>query len=156
MKKILIPMIVMVCLLIAYSAMAMGRHGPAVDVVVSVPLLPQIVELQDEPYYYHSGYFYRYDNERWYYASSRGGPWADLPRDHYPRETRYRGRRWQHDDRGRENDDRYRDNRGHDDQGRNQRDDNRGHDNRGHDNRGHDNRGHDNRGHDNQRHDNRR
>jgi hypothetical protein len=132
MKKTLIPTIVMVCLLMACSAMAMGRRGPDVDVVLSIPLLPPIVELQTEPYYNHSGYYYHFDNERWYYSRSRGGPWADLPRDHYPKETRYKGKHWQHD-RGLNNDDRHRDNRdnrGNDDRDRDQRDDNRGHDNR--------------------------
>ncbi len=122
MKKILIPTIVLVCLLLmADTAMSMGRRG-SVDVVVSIPLLPAIVELHEEPYYHHSGYYYHYKNERWYYAKSKKGPWADLPRDHYPKETRYKGKTWRHD-RGRDKDDRGRYHRGHD-----QRDDYRGRD----------------------------
>ena len=141
MKKILIPMVVILCWLIACSSMAMGRHGSKVAVVVSIPLLPPIVELHEEPYYYQSGYYYHYDRDRWYYARSKRGPWANLPRDHYPKETRYKGKSWRHDrdDRGRDNNDRGRDNndRGRDnndrgwdnnDRGRNQWDDDRGHD----------------------------
>lgn len=68
--------------------------------VVVAPALPVIVELGVEPYYYQSGYHYYYDNSRWRYASSRSGPWVDLPRSHYPRETRFKDR----DDRGRDRD----------------------------------------------------
>ena len=75
-----------------------GR-GPVVGVGVgiSVPTLPLIVELGSDPYYSHGGYTYYYDNERWRYANSRSGPWVDLPRSHYPRETRYRGRQGDRD-----------------------------------------------------------
>lgn len=59
---------------------------------VRVPALPVVVELGSEPYYVHGGYTYFYDNDRWRYADSRAGPWVELPRSHYPRETRYRGR----------------------------------------------------------------
>jgi len=55
-----------------------------------VPILPPIVVLGAEPYYAHEGYYYHYRNNGWYYSRSRQGPWADLPRDHYPREVRYR------------------------------------------------------------------
>ena len=121
-------MIVIACLLMACSAMAMARRGHGVDAVVTIPLLPHIVELRDDPYYYHSGYYYHYNHDRWYYSKSRHGPWADLPRDHYPYETRYKGKSRRHgNDRGRDNDDRDRD---RDDRSRNKWDDNRGHDNR--------------------------
>jgi len=70
-----------------------GRgHAVAVGIGITVPALPLIVELGSDPYYDHGGYTYYYDNDRWRYATSRGGPWADLPRSHYPRETRFRGR----------------------------------------------------------------
>jgi hypothetical protein len=69
-------------------------HGPG---MVVAPALPMVVELGVEPYYFHGGYHYYYNNDRWGYASSRSGPWVDLPRNHYPRETRYRGRSHGHD-----------------------------------------------------------
>ena len=56
-----------------------------------VPILPPLVVLDAEPYYVHQGYYYYYQNNGWYYSHSRGGPWVDLPRDHYPREVRFRG-----------------------------------------------------------------
>jgi hypothetical protein len=88
-------------------------YGPGVAVA---PALPLIVELGVEPYYHHQGYFYFYEHEnaRWRFSNSRSGPWIDLPRDRYPRETRYRGRteRWDgRDGRDRDQDrdrDRYR------------------------------------------------
>ena len=73
-----------------------GRHGSG---VVLVPPLPAIVVLEDEPYYYNSGYYYYYNNDRWFYSHERRGPWVDLPRGHYPKETRFKGR---HDDRGKD------------------------------------------------------
>lgn len=65
-----------------------GRGG--VEVGVSVPVLPLVVELGPERYYAYGGYTYYYDNDHWRYARSRNGPWIDLPRSHYPREIRYR------------------------------------------------------------------
>jgi hypothetical protein len=136
MKKILIPTIVMVFLLMACTVMAMGRH-PGAKVVVTIPALPHIVVMEQEPYYYHQGYHYHYTNDRWYYSKSKSGPWKDLPRSHYAKEVKYKKEHWKYDE------------------GRNQyhRDDNRGHDQRN-DNRGHDQRN-DNRSHD-QRNDDRR
>jgi hypothetical protein len=78
--------------------------GPRGSGVVVVPALPSIVVLETEPYYYQSGYHYHYQNDRWYYSNARSGPWAELPRDRYPREVRYKNRG---DDRG------YREERGH-------------------------------------------
>lgn len=69
-----------------------GRANVGIGVGITVPTLPLIVELGSDPYYTHGGYTYFYDNDRWRYANSRSGPWVDLPRSHYPRETRYRGR----------------------------------------------------------------
>jgi hypothetical protein len=63
-----------------------------VGIGVTVPALPAVVELGPDPYYQSGGYIYLYRNDRWQYATSRSGPWADLPRSHYPRETRFRGR----------------------------------------------------------------
>lgn len=80
--------------------------------VVVAPALPVVVELGVEPYYYQSGYYYYYDNNNWRYSNARSGPWTNLPRSHYPRETRFKG---------------YSDNRG--------RDYGRDHNGRDHDNR---------------------
>ncbi|MEW6713638.1 MAG: hypothetical protein AB1306_00905 [Nitrospirota bacterium] len=66
-----------------------GRHGAGVLVV---PPLPAIVVLEEEPYYYHSGYYYYYNNDRWFYSHEKRGPWIDLPRGHYPKDIRYKGR----------------------------------------------------------------
>lgn len=59
---------------------------------VVAPPLPAIVQLDVEPFFFYGGYHYFYDNNRWRYSNSRSGPWVDLPRSHYPRETRFRGR----------------------------------------------------------------
>jgi hypothetical protein len=70
----------------------MVGHGHRGSGVVVVPALPSIVVLESEPYYYHSGYHYHYQNDRWFYSSERSGPWVELPRDRYPKETRFKGR----------------------------------------------------------------
>ena len=81
-------------LLLSACVVAPHGRGPGVGIGIgiSVPTLPLVVELGSDPYYVHGGYTYFYDNDRWRYANSRSGPWVDLPRSHYPRETRYRGR----------------------------------------------------------------
>ena len=66
--------------------------GIGIGIGIAVPTLPLIVELGSDPYYYQGGYTYYYDNSRWRYSDSRAGPWVDLPRSHYPRETRFRDR----------------------------------------------------------------
>ncbi|NMG29826.1 hypothetical protein [Aromatoleum evansii] len=86
--------------------------APPRGAVVVAPALPAIVEFDVEPYYYHRGYYYYYENSRWRYASSRSGPWVELPRSHYPREIRFKARReeWRGDRYERfERDDRRRD-----------------------------------------------
>ncbi|MBU4318010.1 MAG: hypothetical protein KKF30_12160 [Proteobacteria bacterium] len=123
MKKMLISTIVMVFSLMACTVMAMGVRGPGVDVVVSIPVLPFIVVMEQEPYYYYQGYHYHYANDRWYYSKSKKGTRKDLPRSHYAKEVKYKTDHWKYD-KGRNQ--YYRnDNRGHD-----QRKDNRGHDQR--------------------------
>ena|ERR1035437_4483062 len=77
----------LVAFMLAGCLMVPGPRGGGVAVV---PLLPPIVVLGAEPYYVQGGYYYYYQNNGWYYARSRRGPWVDLPRDHYPREVRYR------------------------------------------------------------------
>lgn len=94
-----------------------GRHG---DHLVIVPALPAIVEIDADQYYSQNGYYYRYQGNVWVYSQSREGPWAELPRSHYPREVRYRGQQ----------------EREHMNGNLEKRDqDNSGHDNRDHDNR---------------------
>ena len=66
--------------------------SPRGDGMVVAPALPVVVEIGAEPYYYQGGYYYYYHNDRWSYSNARTGPWMDLPRDRYPRETRFRGR----------------------------------------------------------------
>jgi hypothetical protein len=76
-------------LVLSACVVAPARHGPG---MVIAPALPAVVELSVEPYYYQSGYYYFYDNSRWRYSRSRSGPWTDLPRNRYPKETRFKGR----------------------------------------------------------------
>ena len=74
---------------------------------VVAPALPVVVELGLEPYYFHNGFYYYYHNQRWSYSPERTGPWRELPRDHYPREIRYKdhdGRDWGHDGEDRDRD----------------------------------------------------
>jgi hypothetical protein len=67
------------------------------------PALPGYVELEiGYPYYHQHGYYYYYDNSRWLYSNSRSGPWMDLPRSHYPKETRFKGHRGRGHDRDRD------------------------------------------------------
>jgi hypothetical protein len=75
---LLVPFIVAGCLMVP------GPQGG----VSLVPILPPVVVLGPEPYYVQGGYYYYYQNNGWYYSRSRGGPWVDLPRDHYPKEVR--------------------------------------------------------------------
>lgn len=75
------------------------------DRVVVAPALPGYVELEvGYPYYHQHGYYYYYDNNYWRYSTSRSGPWTDLPRSHYPKETRFRGHRDRDHDRDRDRD----------------------------------------------------
>ena len=95
MKRILISMLIAVSLLTACEVVPDGRgreRGYHSDGVVIAPILPSIVVLDAEPYYYYSGFTYYYKNDRWFYSRSRNGPWADLPRDRYPRGVKYKRR----------------------------------------------------------------
>jgi hypothetical protein len=113
-------MFIAVSLLTACVVVPAGR-GHHSDGVMIAPVLPSIVVMEQEPYYYHQGYHYHYTNDRWYYSKSKKGPWTDLPRSHFAKEVKYKKEHWKYD------------------KGRNQyqRDDNRGHDQRN-DNQGHD------------------
>jgi len=79
----------LMALLLSACVVAPAGHGRG---MVVAPALPLTVELGVEPYYYQSGYYYFYDNNRWRYSNSRSGPWEDLPRTHYPKETRFKHR----------------------------------------------------------------
>ena len=60
---------------------------------VEAPALPVVVELGLEPYFFYSGFYYYYDNDRrWNYSHAKTGPWKNLPRDRYPREIRFKDR----------------------------------------------------------------
>lgn len=87
MKKVILSTLIAASLLTA-CAVVPGRHGQP----VIVPLLPPVVLFDAEPYYVQGGFHYHYLNNRWYYARSRSGPWLDLPRDHYPKEVRFKDR----------------------------------------------------------------
>ncbi len=87
MKKLFFT-ILLASFLCAACIMTAGPHGTSVAIA---PPLPVVVEL-DTPYYYHSGFNYYYTSDKWYYSKKKGGPWIDLPRDRYPRETKYRGK----------------------------------------------------------------
>ena len=88
MKKIFLTML-LVALMISACVVVPGRRGHG---VIVVPPLPSIVVLEEEPYYHHSGYYYYYQNDRWSYSNSRSGPWVELPRGHYPKEVRFKGK----------------------------------------------------------------
>lgn len=98
MKKLLTAALVAASLLAACAVVPAGRyrhHGP--NGVVVVPYLPSIVVLGVEPFYFQDGFYYHYDRGHWSYSRSKKGPWADLPRDHYPKEVRFKGRGGRHD-----------------------------------------------------------
>jgi len=77
--------------LILTACVVAPRRGGGLQII---PILPSVMELDvDQPYYVQGGYHYYYNNERWHYSTSRGGPWTELPRSHWPRETRWRGGR---------------------------------------------------------------
>ncbi|MDD5757957.1 MAG: hypothetical protein PHI06_02620 [Desulfobulbaceae bacterium] len=98
MNKIIIPSLLALALLTSCLVVPEGRHHNR-DGVILVPVLPTVVVLDPEPYYFYNGYHYHYQSSRWYYSRSRSGPWTDLPRDHYPKEVRFKGRGHnQHDD----------------------------------------------------------
>ena len=90
MKRILTIMAVALFASVALPGCFVAPGPPEYEVDVAPPL-PAVVELDAEPYYVHGGYHYYYHDNRWQYARSRGGPWRELPRSHWPRETRFRG-----------------------------------------------------------------
>ena len=102
MKKFFLTVIFATSMCLSCTA-TVGPYGAGVAIA---PPLPATVELVD-PYYVYRGYHYYYHNDRWYYSQARDGRWIDLPRNHYPREVRFKGNRderdWKDDrDRGHE------------------------------------------------------
>lgn len=81
-------------------------YAPA-PIVVEVPVLPPEVILVKRPYYAHRGHhYYWHEGDRvWLYSKSRRGPWHRLPRSHYPKKFKYRGK-WHEENghRGRDRD----------------------------------------------------
>ena len=96
MKRILIVILIASALLAACAVVPADRRGPGPGGVVIAPVLPSVVVLDADPYYFYGNFQYFFDNDRWYYSRSRRGPWTELPWDHYPRETRYRGKSWKY------------------------------------------------------------
>jgi hypothetical protein len=95
MKKLLLVVPLAVFLL----AGCMVAPGPQGFGLVMVPALPSVVVLETEPYYYQSGSYYYYQNDRWSYSHAKSGPWADLPRDRYPKAVTFKHKS---DDRGKD------------------------------------------------------
>jgi hypothetical protein len=91
MKRISIFML-MAASLLTGCLVAPAGHGHHAEGVVIAPILPSVVVLEAEPYYYYEGFHYHYVDGRWLYSRSRKGPWVDLPRDRYPKEVRYKGK----------------------------------------------------------------
>lgn len=71
------------------ACMVATRPGGGIEII---PFLPAIVEVDDDSYYSQDGYHYFYTDDRWYYSNTRDGRRTELPRSHWPRETRRRGR----------------------------------------------------------------
>lgn len=94
MKNRVIVLLSSVVILTACMVRSTPRGGLEI-----IPILPTVVEIDDDSYYEHNGYHYFYTNERWYYSNSRNGRRSELPRDHWPRETRHRGRDHRGEDR---------------------------------------------------------
>ena len=79
--------VLMTSTLLLTACLVAPRRGGGLEVI---PVLPAIVEIGPDAYIAHGGYHYFYANERWYYAASRNGERKELPRSHWPRETRRR------------------------------------------------------------------
>jgi hypothetical protein len=86
MKRI-IPLSIFAAFTLTACIVTPGPYGS-----VTVSPLPAIVELDADPYYYQSGYYYNYQNNYWRYSKSRSGPWTDLPKSHWPKEVRHKNR----------------------------------------------------------------
>ncbi len=86
MKRIMIGLACSVVLMT--GCMVQSRPGGGVEII---PILPAVVEVDVDSHYEQGGYHYYYDNDMWYYASTRGGQRHELPRSHWPREVHRHG-----------------------------------------------------------------
>ena len=75
-------------LLLLSACMVAPTRGGGLEII---PILPTVVEVDSDNYYAHGGYHYFYNDDRWYYSSTRNGRRSELPRSHWPKETRRRG-----------------------------------------------------------------
>jgi hypothetical protein len=67
--------------------MELRHHGA----VLEIAPLPEVIEFEAPPYnYYRDGYYFFLQNDHWFYSRSESGPWAPLPRSHYPKEVRFK------------------------------------------------------------------
>jgi len=96
MKKMLLLVSGWAIFVLAACVVTPGPGGHGEGGVIIAPALPVVVELAD-PYYFYQDFHYYYHGDRWSYSKSKNGPWKDLPRDRYPRETRFRGKGAGHD-----------------------------------------------------------
>jgi hypothetical protein len=97
-------LLVSVFLMVTLAACVVSTGPPGYGNLVVSPL-PAVIELGSDPYYYQNDYYYYYNNDSWRYSRSKGGPWTDLPRSHWPKEIKHRDRDQDHDrdyDRGRD------------------------------------------------------
>jgi len=93
MKRISILTLITASLLAACVVVPGGPRGHrSGQAMVVAPLLPSVVVLDVEPFYFYSDFHYHYTSGGWYYSRSRSGPWAKLPRDRYPKEVRFKGK----------------------------------------------------------------
>lgn len=74
--------------LVVTGCMVTARPDGGLSVI---PILPTVVEVGDDNYYAQGGYHYYYTDDRWFYSRSRDGARRELPRSHWPHETRRRG-----------------------------------------------------------------
>jgi hypothetical protein len=83
-------LVLMASILVLSACMVAPRPGGGLEIV---PILPVVVELDTDSHYSHGGYHYFYSDDRWYYSTERNGSRSELPRSHWPRETRRGGGR---------------------------------------------------------------
>ncbi|GLH73413.1 hypothetical protein GETHLI_19150 [Geothrix limicola] len=84
-RNLVVPLFSLVLL---SGCMVAPRMGGGLEIV---PILPVVVEVDADSYYAHGGYHYFYNDDRWYYSETRDGRRMELPRSHWPRETRRPG-----------------------------------------------------------------
>lgn len=90
MKRILIATLVAGALLTGCIAVQEGSRTYQPGRIVVAPLLPPVVVLDAERYYFYRGFHYHYNNGTWLYSGSQRGPWYELPRDRYPKEVLFK------------------------------------------------------------------